>query len=464
MPTDISPSSTVSRSELRELVQRQLELLLEQKNYEGAKALLIPVQPVDIAEAIENLPETMQVIGFRLLNQTTAITVYEYLEPKVQVALLEHFKEQEVISIVENMSTDERAKLFEELPAKIVRQLINHLSLEERQATSLLLGYQPNTAGRLMTPDYIALKQNLTIIEAEERIRRLAQDVEVSYYLYVTDEQKRLVGIVSLKDLLLAKPEQIIEEIMTRDIVYSYTNCDREEVAQLIQRYDLLALPIVDQEQHLLGVVTVDDVLDILEAEATEDIYLMGALQDDGDDYFQANLFDVVKKRIPWLSILLLTNSATIFIMSGFEEVIEQVVALSFFTPLLIDAGGNVGAQSSTVVIRGLSTKSLQGKKTTWVILRELIAGGLLGLIMGIVVIVGVFFILGKPDIGLTVGLSLLVITILAATTGAGLPFLFKSLGFDPALMSAPFITTVVDILGLFIYFSIAQAIVMNGA
>ena len=448
-----------SRSELRELVRAQLQILLEQRNFEGAKALLVPVKPVDIAEAIEELPEAMQVIAFRLLNKAEAIEVYEDLDSSVQQSLIEKFKTQEAIDLVDKMSPDERAKLFDELPPKVVRRLILQLSPSERQATSLLLGYQADTAGRIMTPEYIAIKEYLTATEAQEQIRSLARDSEVSYYLYVTDDSKRLIGILSLKDLILASPEQTLGQIMTRDVVYAHTDTDREEVARLIQRYDLLALPIVDREDHLVGVVTVDDVIDILQEEATEDIYKMGAVQSDGDSYFQKSLLEVAKKRTPWLLILLITNSITILIMSSYEAVLEEVVALAFFTPLLIDAGGNVGAQSSTVVIRGLSTDELRDKKPSFVIFRELMAGGMLGIILGILVIVVVFVFLGRGEISVTVGVSLLSITMIAATTGAALPFLFHSLGFDPALMSAPLITTVVDILGILIYLNIAKVL-----
>ncbi len=350
---------TGSRSELRNVVSSQLQILLEQKNYEGAKALLIPVQPVDIAEAIALLPEAMQAIAFRLLDKAKAIEVYEYLHFEVQQFLLEKFQAEEALQIIDSISPDERVKLFDELPPKIVRRLIAQLSSEERQATSLLLGYQADTAGRLMTPEYIALKEDLTATEAGEQIRSLASSVEVSYYIYVVDSGKKLIGITSLKDLILAAAEQTLGEIMTRDVVYAYTDTDQEEVARLIQRYDLLALPIVDREENLLGVVTVDDVIDILQSEATEDIYTMGAVQADRDSYFNNNLLAAARKRTPWLLILLVTNSITVIILSRYEQVLDEVVALAFFTPLLIDAGGNVGAQSSTVVIRGLSTDEL---------------------------------------------------------------------------------------------------------
>lgn len=450
-------TSIGSHSKLRELVRVQLQLLLEQKNYEGVKTLLVPVQPVDIAEAIEDLPKTLQIIAFRLLKKSEAIDVYEYLDPIVQQSLIKEFHDQEAIAIVNDMSPDDRAKLFDELPPKLVRRLIAQIAPKEREVTALLLGYQSDNAGRLMTPEYIAFKEHLTATQVQEKLRTLAHKSEVNYYIYVTDTNKRLIGILSLKDLIIAEPNQTLGEIMTQDVIYTYTNTDQEEVARLIQRYDLLALPIVDKDENLLGVITVDDVIDIIQEEATEDFYKMVAVESQGDNYFQVGLFEVVKKRIPWLLLLLITNSVTVIILSQYKAVLDEAVALAFFTPLLIGAGGNVGAQSSTVVIRGLSTEALRDKKPISVIIRELISGALLGIVLGPLVIIGIFLFLGHQEVGLTVGISLLVITIIAATAGAAFPYIFKSFGLDPALMSAPFITTIVDILGIIIYLNLAQ-------
>ncbi|AMW29634.1 magnesium transporter [Arthrospira platensis] len=446
-----------SRSELRAIVREQLRLLLEDRNWEGAKTLLLPVQPVDIAEAIDGLPKAMQLTAFRLLSKAEAVEVYEHLSTDIQQSLIEEFRDSELLEIVNSMAPDDRAGLFDELPPRLVRRVLAQLSPEERQATSQLLGYQAGTAGRLMTPEYIALRYNLTIKEASDRIRQLARDREVSYYVYVVDEQRRLMGVASLRDLLLADLEQFLGDIINPDVVFAQTDTDQEEVARSIQRYDLVALPVVDRDHTLVGVVTVDDAIDILQKEATEDIYIMGAVRSEGESYFQSNLATITRKRIPWLFILLITNTLTIFVMSNFEAVLDEVVALAFFTPLLIDAGGNVGAQSSTVVIRGLSTEELKYKKPLWVIMRESMTGGLLGILLGVVVIGMVFVFLGQVEIGLTVGISLLCITIIAATAGAGLPFLFHSFGLDPALMSSPFITTIVDILGIWIYLSTAK-------
>lgn len=455
-----APLQTGSRQELRELVQSQLQILLKQRNFEGVKALLVPVKPVDIAEAIEGLPEAMRAIAFRLLSKDEAIEVFEYLDPSVQQALIERFKHQDVLDIVDKMSPDDRARLFDELPAKVVRRLIEQLSPIEREATTLLLGYKPDTAGRLMTPKYIALKENLTVAQALERIRRLASITETVYYLYVTDAARCLKGTLSLSNLVIAQPDEIVSEIMTRDVVSVLTDTDQEEVAHLIQRYDFLAVPVVDTEQRLVGIITVDDVLDILEEETTEDIYALGGLQSGGDNYFQTNLLTVARRRVVWLLVLLITNTATAVVIQNQEDVLEKVVALAAFIPLLIDTGGNVGAQSSTVVIRGLSTNEIRMSKALRIIGREAIAGVFLGLMLGVAVTLWAYFLQGgNLGVAFSVGTSLFAIAVLASVSGSALPFLFRSLGLDPALMSAPFITTAVDVLGVFIYLSVARLI-----
>lgn len=446
-------------SELRQLVRNQLELLLEQGNLEGAKALLVPVQSVDIAEAIEGLPESMQVIAFRLLSKAEAIEVYEYLDSSVQQSLIQEFKRQEVLDIVDKMSPDDRARMFDELPAKVVQRLLSQLSLQERQSTALLLGYEENTAGRIMTPEYISLKENLTVRETLERIRTLANTSEVIYYLYVTDAFRHLTGIVSLRDLVVASFEKTLGEILTRDVVFVHTDTDQEEVAHTIQRYDLLAVPVVDKEDRLVGVVTVDDVIDILEQEATEDIYALGGLQSDGDNYFQASLITVARRRVVWLFVLLLTNTVTGTIIRSQEAILQQVVTLAAFIPLLTGTGGNVGAQSSTVIIRGLNTQDIDEMGAGKVIFREALAGILLGLILGIMATIWAYWLQGNLFVASIVGITLVAISLLASVTGSALPFLFRSFGLDPALMSAPFITTAVDVLGVLIYFNIAKLI-----
>ena len=456
-----SSVATISRQELRELVRSQLQALLEQDNLSGAKAMLVPVQPTDIAEAIEGLPETMQVIAFRLLSKAEAIEVYEQLDSTVQQSLCEKFKRQEVIDIVDKMSPDDRVKLFEELPAAVVRRLLGQLSPTERQATAQLLGYNSGTAGRIMTPEYISLKEEYTVAQSLERIRSLANVTETVYSLYVTDTNRYLTGILSLRDLVTSQLNQTISEIMSRDYVCVQTGTDQEEVVRLIQRYDFLAIPVVDSEKRLVGIITVDDVLDILEQEATEDIYALGGVQSDGDNYFQVNIFTAVRRRVVWLFVLLLTNSVTGGIITAQEDILQKVVVLAAFIPLLTGTGGNVGAQSSTVVIRGMNTDEIWKIGPVKVILREATAGAMLGSILGLLATAWayLFIVSGNLEVSVTVGISLVAISILASVAGSSLPFLFRSFGLDPALMSAPFITTAVDVLGVLIYFNLARII-----
>lgn len=437
--------------------------MLAQNNLPGAKALLVPVQPADIADAIEDLPPQMQAIAFRLLSKDEAIEVYEHIDTSVQQLLIEELKSQEVLEIVDRMSPDDRVRLFDELPAKVVRQLLMEMSPAERDSTAMMLGYEPNTAGRIMTPEYIALKETMTVATALDYIRSLADVKETVYYLYTIDAARRLRGILSLRDLVVAQPHQIIGEVMTRDVVAVQTDADQEDVARIIQRYDFLAVPIVDREERLVGIVTVDDVLDILEAEATEDFYAQGGLQaGDGDDYFQTNLLTVARRRVLWLLVLLITNTGTSAVINSQQEVLEKAVSLTAFIPLLIGTGGNVGAQSSTVVIRGLNTDRIRSLGAVKVIAREATAGLFLGLMLAAVVAVWSYWLQGDINVSISVGVSLAAISVLASTAGSALPLLFQKIGLDPALMSAPFITTAVDVLGVFIYLSVARAIIFG--
>jgi magnesium transporter len=445
------------------VVAQQLAVLLEASNYDGAKLLLQPVQPVDAAEAIGGLPRTLQALAFRLLSKEEAIEVYEYLEPGVQQSLLERLRSGEVLELVEEMSPDDRVRLFDELPAKVVRRLLAELSPSERRVTAQLLGYAPETAGRLMTTEFIDLKEFHSAAQALEIVRRRARDTETIYSLYVTDGSRHLTGMLSLRDLVTADPEDRLGDVMTREVVKVSTDTEQEEVARVIQRYDFLAVPVVDREERLVGIVTVDDVIDVIEQEATRDLYAAGAVQaGDEDDYFQSNLFTVARRRVVWLLVLLVANSGTAAVIASMDGVLKQVVVLAAFIPLLIGTGGNVGAQSSTVVIRGLSTQRLQLIGEVSAIVREAIAGLLLGLLLALAVVPWAWLVGGNFTVALSAGLSLVAISTLAATAGAALPLLFHRLGLDPALMSAPFITTAVDVAGVFIYLQLASQLLQR--
>ena len=446
-----------------EKIAAQLEELLIAGNYDTAKLILEPSQPVDIAEAIGSLPQILQALAFRLLKKNEAIEVYEYLDPIVQQTLLDRLRSGEVLEIVEKMSPDDRVQLFDELPAKVVRKFLSALSPGERKVTAELLGYKPETAGRLMTTEFIDLKEMQTAEEALSLVRKRAPFTETIYSLYVTDRERHLTGILSLRDLVTAEPSKQIGEVMTRDVVNTTTDTNQEEVARAIQRYDFLALPVVDKENRLVGIVTVDDLIDVIEQEATRDIYAAGAVQaGDEDDYFQSSLFTIARRRIVWLLILVLANSITTKVIAMNDQILSQVVILAAFIPLLIGTGGNVGAQSSTVVIRGLSTQKIKSLGALKAILKETFTGALLGILMLFVVIPFAWWQGDGLLIGFAVGISLISITTLAATAGALLPLMFDRMGLDPALMSSPFITTVTDIAGVFIYLNTATWLLAN--
>ncbi len=450
--------SLANGSLVAEAVAQQLEAMLSAGNYDGVKSLLSPVQPVDIAQAIGTLPMILQALAFRLLNKNEAIEVYEYLDPSVQQNLLDRLRSNEVLDLVEEMSPDDRVRLFDELPAKVVRRLLAELSPEERRVTAQLLGYESETAGRLMTTEFIDLKEFLSVSQALKLVRQRATFSETIYSLYVTDKERHLTGILSLRDLVVADPESLIGEVMTREVVNVRTDTDQEEVARAIQRYDFLALPVVDLEKRLVGIVTVDDLIDVIEQEATRDIYAAGAVQaGDEDDYFQSNLFVVARRRIVWLAVLVLANGLTTQVIAMNDEVLKQVVLLAAFIPLLIGAGGNVGAQSSTVVIRGLSTQRIQRLGLLRTIAKEALAGALLGILMALFVVPFAWWQGQGPLVATAVGISLMAISTLAATAGASLPLLFDRMGLDPALMSAPFITTATDVAGVLIYLKTAS-------
>ena len=456
----VSSSTELTSSEK---IAAQLKELLIAGNYDTAKLILEPSQPVDIAEAIGSLPQILQALAFRLLKKNEAIEVYEYLDPIVQQTLLDRLRSGEVLEIVEKMSPDDRVQLFDELPAKVVRKFLSALSPGERKVTAELLGYEPETAGRLMTTEFIDLKEMQTAEEALSLVRKRAPFTETIYSLYVTDRERHLTGILSLRDLVTAEPSKQIGEVMTRDVVNTTTDTNQEEVARAIQRYDFLALPVVDKENRLVGIVTVDDLIDVIEQEATRDIYAAGAVQaGDEDDYFQSSLFTIARRRIVWLLILVLANGITTKVIAMNDQILSQVVILAAFIPLLIGTGGNVGAQSSTVVIRGLSTQKIKSLGPLKAILKETFTGALLGVLMLFVVIPFAWWQGNGPLIGFAVGISLISITTLAATAGALLPLMFDRMGLDPALMSSPFITTVTDIAGVFIYLNTATWLLAN--
>ncbi len=443
---------------MEEFVQTVKDLL-EAQQWQNLKALLAPKNPNDLAPIFAEFTPPERVVLFRLLEKQEAVEVFESLPLEEQQELLGSFKQEQLREIVEHMSPDDRAYLLDEVPAKVAKRLLGLLTPEERATTALLLGYGENTAGRIMTPEYIDLKSFVTVGQALEKIRRVGLDKETIYYSYVTDEKRRLIGIVSIRQLVLADPDVRVADIMEQDIIFAHTDDDQEDVAHKMQKYDLLALPVVDRENRLVGIITHDDVIDIIQDEVTEDIYRLGAVEVPEQNYFKSRIMVVSGHRLGWLLFLLVANTITGNIIIHYSDLLESVIALAAFVPLLTGSGGNIGSQTSTVFVRGIALKEITSKNALRLIFREIWVGLLLGALLGFIVIIWAYWLQGNWWVALAVGLSLWLISTLATFFGSVWPLVFQRFGLDPAMVSAPFISTVVDVLGALTYFTVASFI-----
>jgi len=435
-----------------------IEKLIEEKNYSLLKES-IKGHPADIADLMDELEPLKRILIFRLLQKDDAVEIFEHLDIESQSELLGRFHDERTVSIVNEMSPDDRASLFDELPAKVIKELLMRMTPDEWKATSEILGYEENTAGRIMTPEYVDLKRNLTVEEAIQRIKRIGKDKETIYYLYPIDETRHLLGVVSLKHIVLAQPETKILDIMDTEVIKVTTDDDQEEVARIIKDYDLLAVPVVDKEGRLVGIVTVDDVVDVIEEEATEDMLRMGGVEVAEKGYFKSSLINNVRKRIIWLFLMLAINTFTGIIILGQKKLLEGVIVLSAFIPILIGSGGNAGSQSATVVIRGLAIGEIELRDAFRILARESWIGIGLGILLGIAATLWAYWLQGDWTISAVVGLSFIVVIFLATTLGTFLPLLVKKIGLDPALIATPLITTTIDVTALALYFWIAATI-----
>ena len=434
--------------------------LLESKQYKELREKLTASEAGQVAELLINAPANDALIAFRLLPKGMAVDVFDQLDGVSQNRLLESFSDQTARSFLEQMPPDDRADLLDEVPAVVARKLLQTLSAEERRVTTQLLGYQEGSAGREMTPLFVDLHSYMTVTQALDRVRQLAINRETIYECYVMDRRRTLLGTVSLKDLVLADRDMKVADIMQPDPLYVFTATDREEVARLFRKKALAALPVVDAEGRLVGVITHDDIADILEEETTEDIYRFGAVPGTERGYFTSRIISVVKRRVGWLFLLILVNTVTASVIAAQEEMLAEVVILAAFIPLLIGTGGNVGAQSATVIIRGLATGEVHRKQAPRIILREAGVGALLGIILGTAVLGWAYFLGRDMTVAIVVSSTLLAISILATMAGGALPFVFRLFRLDPALVSAPFITTIMDIFGVVLYFTIAHLLI----
>jgi magnesium transporter len=433
--------------------------LIREKDYFELKNTLRESLPYDIMEMIRPLETSEQVILFRLLDKDTAAEVFSLLEHEEQERLLHDFGMDKVKEIIEEMDPDDRTELFDELPDEMVKRLIRLLSPSERAVANRLLNYPEDSAGRLMTPEFIELGGDLTAGDALSRIRKIGLDKETIYYSYIVDEKGILVGIVSLKDLLLSPPDVRIGGFMETSFVHVHTLDDQEDVAKVLSQYDLTALPVTDKANKLVGIITVDDIVDVIQEEAEEDFHKMAGIEAPEDPYFSTKFLTFGRKRALWLVILLVTSYLSSVVLKNYSEILQLIIPLAFFIPMLTGTCGNTGMQSATLIIRGLATGEIVLHDFFRVFFREILMGGFLGIILGIFSFVRAHFIDANPFIGIAVGTAVLASVIVANIIGTILPIILKRLRIDPAISAGPFISTIVDVTSLILYFEIAKAI-----
>jgi len=433
---------------------------LENKDMISLKALLAQAEEMEILNTLNDLQLSEDVIIFRLLDKDKALSIFELLDTDIQHALLRSFTDEAAIEYVNEMAPDDRVRLLDELPATVAKKLIASLSHEERVATNILMGYKAETAGHIMTTEFISLRKNMTVKQASEKIRQQAEDTETIYTLFVTDNARKLEGVLSLKKLFLASQETKIEDLMEKRAPRVSTETDQEEVARTLQELDLLAIPVVDKEERLVGIITIDDAIDILEHEATEDIYDQAGLADVTNNetnrsevLINGSIWKIWKVRLPYLLATMALGFVSGLVIDGFEETLEAIIGVAIFIPLIMGMGGNVGTQSSTVFTRGVVLGHIQLKNFFRHFVKEIGVGFSIGALIGTISGVVASLFLGFPMLGLAVALAMVVTMTIASLLGFLVPFILIKCKVDQAAGSAPIITSLKDLVALVVYF-----------
>ena len=427
---------------------------------EKVKEFLLRVKegyhPSDLAELIEDLTDQQKKELFDLLSDEDAALILQEMEEIDQVTLFRLLTKTRASAVLKEMASDEAADLLGELPPDEAREILDLIE-ENAEEIEGLLRFPEESAGGIMTTEFIALPENIPAEEAITRLREIAPEAEIIYYVYVVDEETRLSGVLSLRDLISASDGTLLQEIMNPNVISVNAMMDQEEVARVVSRYDLLAVPVVDEQNRLLGIITVDDIIDVIEQEASEDIYLMAGTGDvEGVDLMNVSVFSIAKIRLPWLIISLLGGLLSGSVIGHFESTLQTIVLLAVFIPAIMDMGGNVGTQSSTVFVRGLATGELKEERVWHYFLKEIRVGLTMGVVCGLLIAFAAVIWKGIPILGLAVGIAMFTTVTLAAIIGTLVPLLFSRLGIDPAIAAGPFVTTIKDITGLLIYFWVA--------
>jgi magnesium transporter len=438
-------------------VDRSIGELIESKKLKEIKERAAEMNVIDLAEEFEKLTQEQRVTLFRSLSKDAAAEVFVYLPPETQENLIGLLTDPELAHIINDLFLDDAVDLIEEMPSNVVKRVLKNASEDTREQINQILQYHEDSAGSIMTTEYVDLKEDMTVEEAFARIRRVGMDKETIYTCYVVGGKRTLDGVVTVRTLLLADASDKVGDIMNTNLIYASTGDDREAVAEIFQKYDLIALPVVDTERHLVGIITVDDAMEVLEEENTEDFYKMAAIEPSDSPYMSYGVLELAKKRFFWLMVLMISGMFTGMIITRFENILAIFPALIAAIPMLMDTGGNAGSQSSTLIIRGMAVGELGISDCFRILWKEIRVSVVVGSALGSFNVIYRWLLSGSLSLALTVGASLFVTVMLAQTLGSMLPLLAKALKLDPALMAAPIVTTLVDASGLIVYFCVAN-------
>ena len=436
----------------------EIKDLLHAKRFSELKEYLKEINSVDISSFFEDLKGEEIIIMYRLLDKEKAAEVFTELDSDIQEKLIKVLTDKELKDVVNELYLDDAVDIIEEMPSNVVKRILKHIEPEDRKTINKLLKYPEDTAGSMMTTEFIDLKENMTVEEALAKIKKIGVDSETVYNCYVLSATRKIVGVITLEKLLLSNLDTKISDIMDQSIIKISTTEDQENVANMFDKYDEYALPVVDKEDRLVGIITIDDIIDILEEETTEDIEKMAAIVPTEKPYLKLSIFDIYKSRIPWLLLLMISATFTGKIIEHYEDSLKAYVILTAFIPMLMDTGGNAGGQASVTIIRGLSLNEIDFKDIFKVIFKEFRVSLLIGITLGIANFIKLILIDHVTIIiALVICLTLIITLILAKIIGCSLPIFAKKIGFDPAVMASPFITTIVDAVSLITYFKIAS-------
>ena len=452
-------------------LNEQIFELIENRRFVQLKNVLSEMQPADIAEIFDEAKDKDIPVLFRILPKELAAEVFVEFDTDKQEILVNSFSDSELREVLDELFMDDAADIVEEMPATVAKRILKNTDANTRRMINQLLAYPEDSAGSIMTTEYIDLKRTMTVEETFDKIRRVGFDTETIYTCYVISNRRRLLGTISLRDLLLNDKNAIVGDLMDENVVFANTLDDKEEVAAMFDRYDMLSLPVVDKEGRLVGIVTVDDAIDVIQEEASEDIELMAAILPSEKTYLKTGVFETFKARIPWLLLLMISATFTGAIISSFEAKLAQCIALVAFIPMLMGTGGNSGSQTAVSVIRALSLGDIEFRDILSVIWKELRVAVIVGIVLGIINFIKLYLVdflwLHTFDNGselaemATICLTLILIIIVAKLLGAVLPIVAKKFGLDPAVMASPLVTTILDAVSLLIYFGIAAALVL---